>query len=153
MCVLKTVCSHSTRVAPDSRQISVPTLLLKGGRRWFQTASPSKLKGCAKKKFATRNRNEWASEGLIAILGNGTTVQTTGDCSIGKLRNHSAGGGNTHCVLLILLQVAIKKIGHASATPTLARRTLREIRVLRHIRHEVKVAKVNVASTAILQLS
>uniref|UniRef100_A0A7E4W2K0 Protein kinase domain-containing protein n=1 Tax=Panagrellus redivivus TaxID=6233 RepID=A0A7E4W2K0_PANRE len=32
--------------------------------------------------------------------------------------------------------VAIKKIGHASATPTLARRTLREIRVLRYIRHE-----------------
>jgi serine/threonine protein kinase len=32
--------------------------------------------------------------------------------------------------------VAIKKIGHASATPTLARRTLREIRVLRYIKHE-----------------
>ncbi|KIH55837.1 kinase domain protein, partial [Ancylostoma duodenale] len=32
--------------------------------------------------------------------------------------------------------VAIKKIGHASATPTLARRTLREIRVLRHVQHD-----------------
>ncbi|KAI6238335.1 Protein kinase domain-containing protein [Aphelenchoides fujianensis] len=32
-------------------------------------------------------------------------------------------------------RVAVKKIGHASATPTLARRTLREIRVLRYIRH------------------
>ncbi|CAB3400662.1 unnamed protein product [Caenorhabditis bovis] len=32
-------------------------------------------------------------------------------------------------------KVAIKKIGHASATPTLARRTLREIRVLRFIDH------------------
>ncbi|CAD5211738.1 unnamed protein product [Bursaphelenchus okinawaensis] len=32
-------------------------------------------------------------------------------------------------------KVAVKKIGHASATPTLARRTLREIRVLRYIRH------------------
>ncbi|CAI5456787.1 unnamed protein product [Caenorhabditis angaria] len=32
-------------------------------------------------------------------------------------------------------RVAIKKIAHASATPTLARRTLREIRVLRHIKH------------------
>ncbi|CAD6185422.1 unnamed protein product [Caenorhabditis auriculariae] len=31
--------------------------------------------------------------------------------------------------------VAIKKIGHASATPTLARRTLREIRVLRFLNH------------------
>ena len=31
--------------------------------------------------------------------------------------------------------VAIKKIGHASSTPTLARRTLREIRVLRYISH------------------
>jgi|UniRef100_A0AC35FXY4 serine/threonine protein kinase len=31
--------------------------------------------------------------------------------------------------------VAIKKIGHASSTPTLARRTLREVRVLRYIRH------------------
>ncbi|CAI4225530.1 unnamed protein product [Auanema sp. JU1783] len=31
---------------------------------------------------------------------------------------------------------AIKKIGHASATPTLARRTLREIRVLRYINHD-----------------
>ncbi|KJH47550.1 kinase domain protein [Dictyocaulus viviparus] len=35
-----------------------------------------------------------------------------------------------------LTRVAIKKIGHASATPTLARRTLREIRVLRHVQHE-----------------
>uniref|UniRef100_A0A0N4ZCL9 Protein kinase domain-containing protein n=1 Tax=Parastrongyloides trichosuri TaxID=131310 RepID=A0A0N4ZCL9_PARTI len=33
-------------------------------------------------------------------------------------------------------KVAIKKIGHASATPTLARRTLREIRCLRYIEHE-----------------
>lgn len=33
-------------------------------------------------------------------------------------------------------KVAIKKIGHASATPTLARRTLREIRVLRYISHD-----------------
>ncbi|PAV70429.1 hypothetical protein WR25_18941 isoform B [Diploscapter pachys] len=33
-------------------------------------------------------------------------------------------------------KVAIKKISHASATPTLARRTLREIRVLRYIKHE-----------------
>uniref|UniRef100_A0A1I7WGM4 Protein kinase domain-containing protein n=1 Tax=Heterorhabditis bacteriophora TaxID=37862 RepID=A0A1I7WGM4_HETBA len=33
-------------------------------------------------------------------------------------------------------RVAIKKIGHASATPTLARRTLREIRVLRYVTHE-----------------
>ncbi|EPB80828.1 hypothetical protein ANCCEY_00030 [Ancylostoma ceylanicum] len=33
-------------------------------------------------------------------------------------------------------KVAIKKIGHASATPTLARRTLREIRVLRHVQHD-----------------
>uniref|UniRef100_A0A0K0DSY8 Protein kinase domain-containing protein n=1 Tax=Strongyloides stercoralis TaxID=6248 RepID=A0A0K0DSY8_STRER len=33
-------------------------------------------------------------------------------------------------------KVAIKKIGHASATPTLARRTLREIRCLRFIEHE-----------------
>lgn len=33
-------------------------------------------------------------------------------------------------------KVAIKKIGHASATPTLARRTLREIRVLRYIVHD-----------------
>uniref|UniRef100_A0A914E9S4 Protein kinase domain-containing protein n=1 Tax=Acrobeloides nanus TaxID=290746 RepID=A0A914E9S4_9BILA len=32
-------------------------------------------------------------------------------------------------------KVAIKKIGHASATPTLSRRSLREIRVLRYIRH------------------
>ncbi|KAK0397721.1 hypothetical protein QR680_002238 [Steinernema hermaphroditum] len=32
-------------------------------------------------------------------------------------------------------KVAIKKIGHASATPTLARRTLREVRVLRYIEH------------------
>ncbi|MCP9266271.1 Mitogen-activated protein kinase [Dirofilaria immitis] len=33
-------------------------------------------------------------------------------------------------------KVAIKKIGHASATPTSARRTLREIRVLRYIAHD-----------------
>uniref|UniRef100_A0A0K0FJH6 Mitogen-activated protein kinase 7 (inferred by orthology to a human protein) n=1 Tax=Strongyloides venezuelensis TaxID=75913 RepID=A0A0K0FJH6_STRVS len=33
-------------------------------------------------------------------------------------------------------KVAIKKIGHASATPTLARRTLREIRCLRYIEHD-----------------
>jgi serine/threonine protein kinase len=33
-------------------------------------------------------------------------------------------------------RVAIKKIGHASATPTLARRTLREVRVLRYIYHD-----------------
>ncbi|CAI2357659.1 unnamed protein product [Caenorhabditis sp. 36 PRJEB53466] len=32
-------------------------------------------------------------------------------------------------------RVAIKKVAHASATPTLARRTLREIRVLRYINH------------------
>ncbi|UMM39241.1 hypothetical protein L5515_016383 [Caenorhabditis briggsae] len=32
-------------------------------------------------------------------------------------------------------KVAIKKVAHASATPTLARRTLREIRVLRYIDH------------------
>uniref|UniRef100_A0A8R1E085 Protein kinase domain-containing protein n=1 Tax=Caenorhabditis japonica TaxID=281687 RepID=A0A8R1E085_CAEJA len=32
-------------------------------------------------------------------------------------------------------KVAIKKVAHASATPTLARRTLREIRVLRYINH------------------
>ncbi|KAH7702471.1 CMGC/MAPK protein kinase, partial [Aphelenchoides avenae] len=32
-------------------------------------------------------------------------------------------------------RVAIKKVGHASATPTLARRTLREIRVLRYVTH------------------
>lgn len=31
--------------------------------------------------------------------------------------------------------IAVKKIGHASSTPTLARRTLREIRVLRYISH------------------
>uniref|UniRef100_A0AC35U449 Protein kinase domain-containing protein n=1 Tax=Rhabditophanes sp. KR3021 TaxID=114890 RepID=A0AC35U449_9BILA len=33
-------------------------------------------------------------------------------------------------------KTAIKKIGHASATPTLARRTLREIRCLRFIEHD-----------------
>uniref|UniRef100_A0A914UTZ6 Protein kinase domain-containing protein n=1 Tax=Plectus sambesii TaxID=2011161 RepID=A0A914UTZ6_9BILA len=33
-------------------------------------------------------------------------------------------------------RVAIKKIGHASATPTLARRTLREVRCLRYIYHD-----------------
>lgn len=36
---------------------------------------------------------------------------------------------------IFILKVAIKKIPHASATPTLARRTLREIRVLRYISH------------------
>ncbi|KAI6185012.1 Protein kinase domain-containing protein [Aphelenchoides bicaudatus] len=43
--------------------------------------------------------------------------------------------------------VAVKKIGHASATPTLARRTLREIRVLRYIRHPNIVALRDVFRT------
>ncbi|GMT36677.1 hypothetical protein PFISCL1PPCAC_27974 [Pristionchus fissidentatus] len=54
------------------------------------------------------------------------------------LRNIGAGAFGVVCEAEDNDQnrVAIKKIGHASATPTLARRTLREIRVLRHIRHE-----------------
>ncbi|KAI1704022.1 protein kinase domain-containing protein [Ditylenchus destructor] len=43
--------------------------------------------------------------------------------------------------------MAIKKIGHASATPTLARRTLREIRVLRYINHPNIVALRDVFRT------
>ncbi|KAF8355135.1 sma-5 [Pristionchus pacificus] len=55
------------------------------------------------------------------------------------LRNIGAGAFGVVCEAEETTEqtrVAIKKIGHASATPTLARRTLREIRVLRHIRHE-----------------
>uniref|UniRef100_A0A915DN42 Protein kinase domain-containing protein n=1 Tax=Ditylenchus dipsaci TaxID=166011 RepID=A0A915DN42_9BILA len=44
-------------------------------------------------------------------------------------------------------RVAIKKIGHASATPTLARRSLREIRVLRYISHPNIVALKDVFRT------
>lgn len=33
-------------------------------------------------------------------------------------------------------RVAVKKIAHAAATPTLARRTLREVRVLRYVGHD-----------------
>ena len=54
-------------------------------------------------------------------------------------KNIGAGAFGIVCEAVDLAtgdSVAIKKIGHASATPTLARRTLREIRVLRYIRHE-----------------
>ncbi|CAD5216089.1 unnamed protein product [Bursaphelenchus xylophilus] len=44
-------------------------------------------------------------------------------------------------------RVAVKKIGHASATPTLARRTIREIRVLRYIKHPNIVALRDVFRT------
>lgn len=54
-------------------------------------------------------------------------------------RNIGSGAFGIVCEAVDLMTedpVAIKKIGHASATPTLARRTLREIRVLRYIKHE-----------------
>uniref|UniRef100_A0A0N5AZL1 Protein kinase domain-containing protein n=1 Tax=Syphacia muris TaxID=451379 RepID=A0A0N5AZL1_9BILA len=54
------------------------------------------------------------------------------------IRNIGAGAFGIVCEAVETssnTKVAIKKIGHASATPTLARRTLREIRVLRYISH------------------
>uniref|UniRef100_A0A915C466 Protein kinase domain-containing protein n=2 Tax=Parascaris univalens TaxID=6257 RepID=A0A915C466_PARUN len=55
------------------------------------------------------------------------------------IRNIGAGAFGIVCEAVETgsnAKVAIKKIGHASATPTLARRTLREIRVLRYITHD-----------------
>ncbi|CAJ0583836.1 unnamed protein product, partial [Mesorhabditis spiculigera] len=55
------------------------------------------------------------------------------------IRNIGAGAFGIVCEAVETTsdtKVAIKKIGHASATPTLARRTMREIRVLRYIRHD-----------------
>lgn len=55
------------------------------------------------------------------------------------IRNVGAGAFGVVCEAYDKLtgdKVAIKKIGHASATPTLSRRTLRELRVLRYIKHE-----------------
>lgn len=90
LCVLKTVCSHSLRVAPDSRQISVPTLLLKGevvpNRIAFQ------IERVCEEEVRSKEQ-EWVGERLISILGNGTTGQTTGDCSIGKLRVRNCSAG------------------------------------------------------------
>jgi len=53
-------------------------------------------------------------------------LRSIGAGAFGIVAEASDGKDNT---------VAVKKIGHASSTPTLARRTLREIRVLRYISH------------------
>ncbi|MFH4981514.1 hypothetical protein AB6A40_008223 [Gnathostoma spinigerum] len=63
----------------------------------------------------------------------------TANANYEAIRNIGAGAFGIVCEAVETCsgsKVAIKKIGHASATPTLSRRTLREIRVLRYIEHE-----------------
>lgn len=50
-------------------------------------------------------------------------------------------------------RVAVKKIGHAAATPTLARRTLREVRVLRYICHDNIVPLLDMFQASIFNIS